>query len=384
MGLTSLTRGLGQRIVLIMDIAQWQLWQSAWDDLLRHSTAFEARLFLSHEWLTTWWQHLGRGSLLVIAVADGDHLLAAAPLFVAPSFLLPMARLVRLIGNGKADYGDFLVRQGCEEVAGQIWRWLFAHRSLWHLVALHELPEESVALATLRELTLPPHIAVCELQGEVCHRILLNAVRCGQNESGSWRLKATKRLQQQLKRRERQISQTFEVRFEKAETPEEVDRALEQLFALHRLRWGQLGQTGVFLSPKVRRFHHAFAQKALRRGWLRLHLLFLNGAIAAAYYAFHCDGYAGFYTCGFHPAFARYSVGKVLLAKVIDAAEGEGAQVFDFMRGNETYKAEFGTIAVHNRHLFVWQSDKALSRLAARCHRFTTRLTLHIKTAAQR
>ncbi len=159
---------------------------------------------------------------------------------------------------------------------------------------------------------------------------------------------------------------------------------MAQLFALHRLRWAGLGQTGVFVFPRVRSFHTDFARQALRKGWLRMHLLTLNGATAAAYYAFHCDGYAGFYTCGFHPEFRRYSVGKVLLAKVIDEAEREGASAFDFMRGGETYKAEFGTIVSHNRHLFVWQADKPLSRSFARLHQFTTRLTLRLKHAAQR
>lgn len=373
-------------ILPLTDFSGWEKWQPAWDNLLKNSTAFEARVFLSFEWLTTWWKHLGRGRLLVLTVADGNQLLAAAPLFISPSPLLPFAHTIRFIGNGNADYGDFLVRQGYEEIAAMIWHWLFEHRSLWDVIALHELPESSIALIGLRNLLLPQWIKTSVVDGEPCHRIPLKEWDEGKGvwDGTNWRKRASKALQQQLRRRERQIAKTFDTRFQLVTDADEVPKAMAQLFALHRLRWAGLGQTGVFVLPKVRSFHTDFAQQALRRGWLRLHLLTLNGITAAAYYAFLCDGYAGFYTCGFHPDFSRYSVGKVLLAKVIDDAEREGASIFDFMRGGESYKAEFGTITAHNRHLFVWQADKPLSRAVARLHQFTTCLALRLKHSAQR
>jgi hypothetical protein len=113
---------MSEKVVLITNLQQWEEWREAWDDLLSNSTAFESQIFLSYEWLTTWWRFfgcglqgvecgLGRRKLLVIAVADGRHLLAAAPLFVSHSPILPLARIVKFVGNGNADYGDFLVRK---------------------------------------------------------------------------------------------------------------------------------------------------------------------------------------------------------------------------------------------------------------------------------
>ena len=379
---------MGEKVVLITNLQQWARWRDAWDELLSNSTAFEARIFLSYEWLTTWWRFLGSGvrnakwgwgrKLLVVAIADGERLLAAAPLFVSPSPFLPLARIVRFVGNGNSDYGDFLVRKGCEEVAQKIWLWLFTHPSLWHLIALHELPEGSEAISSLQSVNLPDGFRAKILVGEVCHRVPLNS------ENGSWRERTSKSLREQLKRRERQIGRNFKVQFRTATNEQEVEAILPQLFALHRLRWGQLGQTGVFIFPKVRKFHQEFARQALKRHWLRLHWLSLDNVTAAVYYAFKVGNYSGFYTCGFNPSFGRYSVGKVLLAKVIDEAEREGAKVFDFMRGDETYKAEFGTVTQRNFHFFVWRNDELLSRTAANLHRFTTWLSLSLKRAAQR
>jgi hypothetical protein len=243
---------MGEKVVLITNLRQWEEWREAWDDLLSNSTAFEAQIFLSYEWLTTCWRFFGCGlqgvecglgsrKLLVIAVADGRHLLAAAPLFVSHSPILPLARIVKFVGNGNADYGDFLVRKSCDEVAQRIWLWLFAHPSLWHLIALHELPESSEAISSLRRMNIPDGFQAAILVGEVCHRVPLNC------ENGSWRERASKSLREQLKRRERQIGRNFKVQFRTAVNGQEVEAILPQLFALHRLRWGQLGQTGVFI-----------------------------------------------------------------------------------------------------------------------------------------
>jgi len=370
---------MGFKVVLITNLGQWSEWRRDWDDLLADSSAFEARVFLSYEWLTTWWEFFGRGKkLAVIGVVDGKRLVAGAPLFSAPSTLLPFARILRFAGDGNADYGDFLVRRGFQEAAKLIWQWLFANRKLWDVIALHELPQNSEAVSTLKQTTIPHQIGAKVLKGETCHRIPIDS------SFGSWRERVSNSLREQLKRRERQICRNFAVRFSLAQSPGEVERVMAQLFALHRLRWGQLGQTGVFLLPKVREFHIEFAKRVLERGWLRLHQLTLDNSVAAAYYAFKCGDYAGFYTCSFNPRFARYSVGKVLLAKVIDDAQAEGAKVFDFMRGDETYKSEFGTVTQNNFHLFVWQADRPVSRSAVKLHQLATLLALRLKESAQR
>ncbi|MCS7264701.1 MAG: GNAT family N-acetyltransferase [Armatimonadetes bacterium] len=367
------------KVKVITNIKQWSNWQEEWNDLLDDSLTFEARIFLSYEWLTTWWQFFSsRKKLMVIAFGNDKNLVAAAPFFSAPSPIFPFARVLKFVGDGNSDYSDFLVRKGFQDSAKLIWQWLFANCSLWDIIALHELPSNSQTISALKRIQIPDGIRVSVLAGEICHRISFD------NHFASWREQVSQSLREQLKRRERQILRNFSVQFSLAQSSEEVEKVMSQLFALHRLRWGQLGQTGVFIFPKVRQFHIEFAKKALSRGWLKLHRLDLDGSIAAAYYAFKLGDYSGFYSCGFNPKFTRYSVGKVLLAKVIDDAQKEGAKVFDFMRGDENYKSEFGTVTQRNFHLFVWQQEKPISRSAAISHKFTTWLALKLKEKAQR
>ncbi|MFA0750938.1 MAG: hypothetical protein SLRJCFUN_001341, partial [Candidatus Fervidibacter sp.] len=162
--------------VIVLSLADLVNAQSRWDELIRHSVTLEARLFLSPEWVLTWWRHLGQGQPLFLVVTEKMQWLAMAPLFIAPSPLFPFARLVRFIGNGNADYGDFLVRRGREEAAVALWRWLFDHRNLWDVIALHELPESSIALQGLRAICLPEWVRLRVDEGEPCHRLFLSRV----------------------------------------------------------------------------------------------------------------------------------------------------------------------------------------------------------------
>ena len=61
------------------------------------------------------------------------------------------------------------------------------------------------------------------------------------------------------------------------------------------------------------------------------------------------DGTVGLYNSGFQPQRAGLSPGVVLLAHVVRDAIERGRRRFDFLRGEERYKFEFGPTseAVH-------------------------------------
>ena len=54
------------------------------------------------------------------------------------------------------------------------------------------------------------------------------------------------------------------------------------------------------------------------------------------------DGVVGLYNSGFHPDRAALAPGLVLLLHLIEDAIMRGKQRFDFLRGEEHYKYEFG------------------------------------------
>src|ERR1700733_9121214 len=97
--------------------------QGEWSELLENSDA--DCLFLTWEWLHTWWKYLADGrELSIFAARCGHELIAIAPLAKHPPNLArgrPFSTLEFLgIGQAGSDYLDFIVRKGYETQAAVI------------------------------------------------------------------------------------------------------------------------------------------------------------------------------------------------------------------------------------------------------------------------
>ena len=70
----------------------------------------------------------------------------------------------------------------------------------------------------------------------------------------------------------------------------------------------------------------------------------LNGQDAAAFLAFDYSNRIWLYNCGQDPQFNALSPGHTLLSLFIRWANRERRTTFDFMRGDEAYKARAGGV----------------------------------------
>ena len=147
----------------------------------------------------------------------------------------------------------------------------------------------------------------------------------------------------QLKRKMRSLERDHEVRLRRSQTAEEVSNDLDTLFDLHDARWQERPGASSLADPQARDLHRAFAARAHEQGWLRLYLLEVDGAAAAAWYGWHVGDRFSYYQAGFDPAWSRYSVGFLLLAETVREAIAEGAAEYDLLVGDEAFKARFAT-----------------------------------------
>ena len=77
---------------------------------------------------------------------------------------------------------------------------------------------------------------------------------------------------------------------------------------------------------------------------LELAFLELGGRNVAAYFNFISQDRVWVYNSGMDPDFAAFSPGWVLLAGLIRRAIETGCQAFDFLRGDEPYKFQWGGV----------------------------------------
>ena len=318
---------------LITDPGQFESLRGEWDDLLRCSNA--DCLFLTWEWLFTWWRFLSTGRrLCLVAVREDGLLTALAPLARrAPDLrrFVPSAS-VEFLGTGAvgSDYLDIIVRRGYERPSlPLITQWAAANGTPMTLGQLPEPSAASVVAKSLRSLgwsvrsetiNVCPHIT---LAGHTWDSYL-NSLSASQRYG--------------LRRQVRNLEKHSRVSLETVGSESDRRDALDQLWKLHRARWDTRGGSDALPSSAVLAFHDAFTELALRRGWLRLHTLRIDGRAAASLYGLRYGPKFLFYQSGFDPALGRQSVGMITLALVIEQAIQEGATEFDMLHGGEQYK----------------------------------------------
>jgi CelD/BcsL family acetyltransferase involved in cellulose biosynthesis len=321
----------------IDDDARFAALAGEWEGLLGASGSDQ--LFLTWEWLHTWWTHLrGRRRLFLLAAREGGELIGLAPLCLAPPRLerLVPFRSLEFLGAGTAgsDYLDLIVRRGREEDAVEAFSRHLAGRRL--MLQLARAPRAGSLAARLGDGLRTRGWSVREGAIETCPYIDLRGHTW---ESYLATLGSAHRYNVQRRIKNLQRRHALEVR----EVRAEPDRrpALAVLLRLHDARWQPRGGSDAFTGDALVAFHDEMTRHALARGWLRLFELRLDGRPAAALYGFRYRDAFSFYQAGFDPAFAKDSVGLCMMALAIRAALAEGAAEYDLLHGDEAYKFQW-------------------------------------------
>jgi len=333
-----------------------------WRELQRRSAS--RSLFLTWEWLFTWWKHLSAARrLLILVVRRHGRIAAIAPLAIRPanlSRLLPF-RAVELLGSGSvgSDYLDLIVECGSETEAIQ--------EIASHLEDLRlplELPQvllDGSSARLLADRLAPRGWRVSTIRTNVCPFIRLAGVDWPSYDASLGRAHRTN-----FRRRIRGLERIASVRFEAVRSDEERRAALERLIALHNARRHELGGSDAFHTRDMVRFHQELSGVALRNGWLRLMVLRVGPTPVAYFYGFRHEAVHYFYQSAFDPAWNDHSVGLVAMGLAIRRAIEEGAEEFDLLHGAERYKYHWareersiGRLDLHPPFLRGWMTGGA-------------------------
>lgn len=305
-----------------------------WGNLLQESDA--DCLFLTWEWLYTWWKHLADDRQLhLLTIRRGHELLAIAPLAVRPprpERLLP-CKALEFLGTGAvgSDYLDLIVRRGEEETS---------------LQAITDHLAEHLSVLELKQVKVGSRLASClalwlQQDGWAASQSITDVCPYIEIAGHSWEsylagVGASHR--QNVRRRLRRISASFHVDFQQVRTEAQRRECLKSFAELHRRRWAERQGSEALGGEGIMDFHDEFSAIALQRGWLRLFILRLDGKPAASIYAFRYGKVFYFYQSGFDPAYASHSVGLVTMGLTIQRAIDEGAEEYDMLHGDEEYK----------------------------------------------
>ncbi len=258
-------------------------------------------------------------------------MIGIAPLYTSRHLGTPLRRLA-WVGTGSSDYLMPLALPDYEaQVCERLMSALETEITGWDMADLQHLRPDCPLLST-RRWTHRPAEYQSLLPIEPCPFVTLPSTW------DEFAKRLGKKLRSNIGYYERLTQKTFaQVSITTADANTLHD-GLIALFDLHQQRWNARWLPGVLGNKRVQAFHRDVAARFLANGWLRLHLLHLDGVCHAALYCFATGNRTYYYLGGFSPELAKYSLGTILTAHAIRTAISEGHSEFDFLRGNEPYK----------------------------------------------
>jgi CelD/BcsL family acetyltransferase involved in cellulose biosynthesis len=346
-----------------------------WRQLL--ASGGHENVFLTFEWMFTWWRHFGRGQkLAAIVIRAGGRVIGIAPFYLRRQFRLAHCLTFLAGDHVGSDHLDVLAARGCEAaVVAQLASMLLARRRAWDYIELGEVGKDSLA-ASLGARLAAEGMTCEEAPASICPYAVLPS------SFEEYLAGASANLRSNFRRRSRQIQDGGSVDFLVVAEPAAVEGAFSDLLRLHRLRFQQLGEDSAFLKAGVPEFHREALRALAAQGLVRLFLLQVNGESVAALYGFSSGRSFQFYQSGMHPEWAKYGVGLVTMGNTIREAIAAGHTIFDFLRGCEDYKSKWARLERLNLTLRVFHDHPAgvAVRLAFRAAQTMRRAAKALKT----
>jgi CelD/BcsL family acetyltransferase involved in cellulose biosynthesis len=344
---------LKQKITIehIKNLQEFKELQYEWDVLL--NTRLQKTVFLTWEWLYTWWKHNEKNKALWLLTArHGNQLVGVAPLILRKEKKYGLRfRLLESLGSLNTDESDFMVSKGFEECYPLFFDYIFSQKHKWDAIKLNELNAEINSTSLIKT-----HIAELNLVSEAIvnqhHHIpttsgwddYVNVLSKNTRDSIKKRLKNAKRDFQ------------FEFRYQRGEQVTWND--FESIF--------QINENGNFpekyRDEKEVAFHKDLFELTKNKNWVEIIFIFLDNQPVAFDFGFNMDGRFEGWRTGYDLNFKNQAVGKLLLFLSLEFQFKHGYSDYDFLRGQHDYKSQWNPlsrdfvtlIAVQPWHLRAW------------------------------
>jgi CelD/BcsL family acetyltransferase involved in cellulose biosynthesis len=235
-------------------------------------------------------------------------------------------RVLEFLGGTQSALSDLLLAQGEEAEAA---RAVAERCSGYDFADLFGLPGESNLARAVGARSL-----------HLIERVEAPVLDLSAGWDAVYATKANGKKRNLHRRRRRQLSELGELTTELATTADQLAAALEDAFRLHELRWAGRPDGSHFATPVGKQFHRAALRALADRGIPRIITLKLDGRAIAFHYYFLLAGRMYVHRLAFDPDYARFSPGLVNTLDALEAAAREGAELVEYLGGDERYKLE--------------------------------------------
>lgn len=369
-GLSSLSKKNNIQVKIITDIDEFDMLSKPWHELVKAS---DVSIFQTFEWNRTWWKHFGSGKeLYIITVFKGEKLITVVPLFIDTIKMgeWTLNSCLRFIGSSVSqpqgedlrgllpysDYLDVIVHPDYTELLYQIFIDYFKNADLNNYeVLFEEVPQQSFLRSLLLKGLDEFGIKYAITNHSVCPIITLEDdwQEYLDRMSGNSRYKVRKFLKKAYGSKHK-VFDIERVNNWKGGLP-----LYEKLVELHQKRWNKAGYPGAFIETRYYNFLKEISRLFISRGWAELvatrtpkdndecvavDLIFkFKKDVSLVHRAFDVEAET-----------SDESPGNVLLYDSVKNGISENYNVFDFLRGAESYKFRSANSQRENKRIHIW------------------------------
>jgi len=323
------------KIRIISESEEFESLSEVWDGLLRNS-GDNNPIYLTHEWLLTWWKHFGESKKLNVLIIEKEHqVIGAFPLMRTEYRIGPLKiHALETIGSLNCNHIGLVSSGNREEVVSAFLAYLEEELAKSKLVLkLTLVPEDCMFLDLLRRrISLSTNNLVMQEKLKTLAPYITLPATWDEYFSS---LRPNRR--HALRRKLRSLEKAYRIEFRDC-TKDNLDNMLSRFIDLHERRWQSVNVKGVFSDPKMEGFYRDIATRFLEKGWLHFSCLVLDGEVVSAEYTFIYNHKFYYATSARDIKYAEYSVGHLHQMFLIKYAIEKGLREFDFLRGDEPYK----------------------------------------------
>ncbi len=324
---------------IISSESEWKVWRDSWNKLTRKNP------MMSMEWLTAWWHHYGIGHQLhIVACAQGEQLVGVLPCYLQQTLF---GKQIRLLGSGTvcSDYLSALVDSAC---ASDVYDTMHARiRDSVDNGALRGIESLIFEGVTSDDPWLEPLTQFASHAGySLRTQSLANSwslelpgtwAELHQSQRGHGVHRKAKKCISRLESKELRIREITDV--------SHLDEGLDHLIRLHQARRESVGDAGCFADPRFENFLLEALAGMLLDGTACFILCEAGTHVIGVQLLLLGSEVAYMYQSGVDPAFMSLEPGHALVTGSVLFSISRRYKAYDFLRGDEPYKAFWGARA---------------------------------------
>jgi len=358
------------KIRVVTEVEELALLEPVWNHILQRCGENDS-IYLTYEWLSTWWRYFGHGKKLNILVFEKENQIIGIVPLMKVEYRVALIRLniLETIGSVNCNYIGLIPPEYIDDVIATFLTYMeeeLAKNGL--LLKLSLIPDDSLFLARLQKhaalsprsifihkkvMTLAPYIKLPATWEE--YLSLLN-----------------RRRRKVLYRALRTLKEEHKVNLQEY-TADSLEEGLSKFYKLHQSRWQAVNVRGVFSYPKMKEFYRDIASQFLENKWLYFTCLSADNEPVSMEYSFIYNQKLYNATTARDIKYSKYSVGHLHHLFIINEAIKRHLREVDLLRGDEPYKFHWTKSARRYMQVMIKKNGFG-SRLSLKFIRLSFRL----------